>query len=236
MSDLIYLKGSPKELKPIIMQIMAMHQLIESKDIGTIYAYTNDLESVRRAGKPNVTLAFLEDSNYNKKAPRNNIEQGRRRQQGVIRFRLMNETTQSFSKANGTALGNRIKEVFGSNSGFVWNKGKTLYSYTDWEQGYQFQLLCKTEAEAKRIISAVHSLQLHTPNWKYFNTVKNDEELVKYPEFPGNHLVMGEQLPIPKTRPVVDVRFQYAYVRLQGVVNPITLYDRTKKRAKALAT
>ena len=234
MSDLIYLKGSPKELKPIIMGIMAMHQLLDQKDVGTIYAYTNDLESVRRVGKPKVTLYFLEDSNYNKKAPRNNVDQGRRRQEGVIRFRLMDETTQTFTKGNGTNLGNRIKEVFGSGTGFVWNKGKTMYSYTDWERGYQFQLLCKAETEAKRIITAVHSLQFHTPNWKYFNTVKNDEEFIKYPEFPGNHLVMGEQLPLPKIRPIVDVRFQYAYVRLDGVIEPITLYDRRGKRAKSL--
>ena len=234
MSDLIYLKGSPKELKPIIMHIMAMHQLLESKDVGTIYAYTDDKESVRRVGKPKVTLYFLEDSNFNKKALPNKIFEGRRRQEGVIRFRLMNETTHSFSKANGTALGNKIKEVFGSNNGFVWNKGKTMYSYTDWERGYQFQLLCKTETEAKRIINAVHSLQNHTPNWKYFNTIENNEKLIKYPENPGTQIVMGETIAIPKSRPIVDVRFQHAYIKLDGVINPITLYDRKNKRPGTL--
>lgn len=234
MSDLIYLKGTPKELKPIIMQIMGMHQLLESKDVGTIYAAVNDLNSVRRIGKPKVTLYFLEDSNFNKKAPPNKISEGRRRQEGVIRFRLMNETTQSFSKTNGVALGTKIKEVFGSSNGFIWNKGKTLYSYTDWERGYQFQLLCKTKSEAKKIITAVHSLQNHIPDWKYFNTVENEEELTKYPENPGNHIVMGETIPLPKERPVVDVRFQYAYVKLDGVIKPITLYDRKNKRENAL--
>lgn len=236
MSDLIYLKGTPKELKPIIMQIMGMHQLLESKDVGTIYASTNELESVRRRSQPKVTLYFLEDSNFNKKAPPNKITEGARRQEGVIRFRLMNETTQSFSKANGIALGNKIKEIFGANNGFVWNKGKTLYSYTDWERGYQFQLLSKTKTEAKRIISAVHSLQNHTPNWENFNTVENDLENLKYPENPGNHTVMGEIIPLPKQRPIVDVRFQYAYVKLNGVIQPITLYDRRNKRAGALVS
>lgn len=234
MSDLIYLKGTPKELKPIIMQIMGMYQLLESKDVGTIYAYTNDLNSVKRVGKPKITLYFLEDSNFNKKAPPNKIAEGRRRQEGVIRFRLMDETTQSFSKGNGVALGTKIKEVFGHNQGFVWNKGKTLYSYNDWERGYQFQLLCKTKTEAKRIITAVHSLQNHTPDWKNFNIVENDVESIKYPEDPGNHIVMGETIPLPKERPIVDVRFQYAYVKLDGVIEPVTLYDRRNKRAGAL--
>ena len=234
MSDLIYLKGSPKELKPIIMHIMAMHQLLESKDVGTIYAYTDDKESVRRVGKPKVTLYFLEDSNFNKKAAPNKISEGRRRQEGIIRFRLMNETTQSFSKANGITLGNKIKEIFGSNGGFVWNKGKTMYSYADWDKGYQFQLLCKTKTEAKRIITAVHSLQNHTPDWKNFNTIENDEELIKYPENTGTQIVMGETIAIPKSRPIVDVRFQHAYIKLDGVINPITLYDRKNKRPGTL--
>lgn len=235
MADKIILKGYPNQLKPLITHLIAVRELIKSKDIGTIYAYTNDKESVRRVGKPKVTLYFLEDSNFNKKAPPNKISEGRRRQEGVIRFRLMNETTQSFSKANGTILGNKIKEVFGSNGGFIWNKGKIMYSYTDWERGYQFQLLCKTEIEAKRIITAVHSLQNHTPDWKYFNTIENDEELIKYPENPGTQIVMGETIAIPKERPIVDVRFQYAYIKLDGVIEPITLYDRKNKRAKALA-
>lgn len=236
MSDLIYLKGTPDQLKPIIMQLMAMHQLVESKDIGTFYGSLDSRDTVRRKGKPKVTLYFLQDSNYNRQAPRNNIYEGRRRQEGIIRFRLMDETTQSFSKANGTALGTKIKQVFGANNGFVWQKGKTMYSYTDWERGYQFQLLCKTETEAKRIITAVHSLQSHTPNWQYFNTVKNDQEASKYPENPGNQVVMGETMPITQLRPLVDVRFQYGYVSLDGVKEPITLFDRTRKRKEPLVS
>lgn len=234
MSDRIILKGSSKLLKPIVTELLALHQLIESKDIGTVYAYTNDLESVKRVGKPKVTLYFLEDTNFNKKAPPNNIYEGRRRQEGVIRFRIMDETTRSFSKANATTLANKVKQVFGSGDGFVWNKGKTMYSYNDWEKGYQFQLLCKASTEAKRIISAVHSLQGHSPNWQYFNTVKNDEELLKYPENPGNHVVMGDSIPLPKKRPIVDVRFQYAYVKLDSVKEPINLYDRRGKLPHAL--
>jgi hypothetical protein len=236
MSNKIVLAGNKNLLKPIITELLAFHQLLEQKDVGTIYAYTNDLNSVRRIEKPKVTLFFLEDSNFSKTAPPNKIPEGRRRQEGVIRFRIMNETTQSFSKSNGTTLGNRIKEIFGSNGGFIWQKGKTMYSYSDWERGYQFQLLCKTKTEAKRIITAVHSLQNHRADWKYFNTVENDEEFNKYPENPGTHVVMGETISLPHERPIVDVRFQYAYVRLDGVIDPITLYDRRNKRAGALVS
>lgn len=234
MNAPIILKGSSKLLKPVITEIMAIYQLLENKDMGTIYAHTNDLESVRRVGKPKVTLYFLEDTNFNKLAPPNNIYEGRRRLDGVIRFRLMDETTQTISKANATMIATQIKNVFGSNSGFVWKKGKTMYTYTDWEKGYQFQLLCKTPTEAKRIIRSTLSLQNHAPIWKYFNTVENDEELIKYPEEPGTQVIMGEVVPIPKERPLVDVRFQYGYIKLDGVKEPINLYDRRSKLPRTL--
>lgn len=232
----IVLQGTKEELMERIPVLMDMFDLLEAKDVGTIYAYHNDLNSIKRVGKPKVNLYFLEDSNFNKKAAPNNIPEGRRRLDGLIRFRLMNETTQSFSKANATALANKIKEVFGSNGGFVWNKGKTMWTYNDWELGYQFQLLCKTETEAKRIISSTLSLQNHTPIWKNFNIVKNDEESTKYPENPGTHIVMGEVLPLSKERPLVDVRFQYAYVSLDGVNEPVNLYARNNRRVKTLVS
>lgn len=230
----IVLQGTKQELMELVPQLMAFYQLLESKDVGTIYAYHNDLNSVRRKGKPKVCLYFLEDSNFNKKAAPNKVREGNRRRDGLIRFRLMDETTQSFSRSNATALATKIKEVFGSGGGFIWNKGKTMYSYCDWEKGYQFQLLCKTETEAKRIVTAVMSLQNHRPDWKNFNIVKNDEETTKYPENPGTHVVMGETLPLPHERPIVDVRFNYAYVSLDGVKEPVNLYSLKNKRVKNL--
>lgn len=146
----------------------------------------------------------------------------------------MDEKTNTFSKANATTLATKIKEVFGTGGGYVWNKGKTMYSYSDWELGYQFQLLCRSETEAKRVISSVLAIQVHTPNWKYFNTIKNDQEAIKYPENPGTHVVMGETLPLPQERPLVDVRFKYAYLRLDGVKKPINLYSLNNRRVDDL--
>lgn len=236
MTDKVILRGYPNQLAATITHLIAIREIIETKDIGTIYGSFDSRETVRRVGKPKITLYFLEDSNFDKTAPPNNIYEGRRRQEGVIRFRLMSESTQSFSQVNGRMLGTKIKEVFGANNGFVWQKGKTMYSYGDWQRGYQFQLLCKTETEAKRIITAVHSLQNHTPNWQYFNTIKNDQEASKYPENPGSQIVMGETIPIVQVRPLVEVRFQYAYIKLDGVKEPVNLYDRTGKRPRVLVS
>jgi hypothetical protein len=234
MNDRIILKGHSKLLKPVITQIMAIHQLIEAKDIGTIYAYHNDLNSIKRVGKPRVNLYFLEDTNFSKKAAPNSRYEGLRRKEGLIRFRLMDETTQSFSRSNATTLANKIKSVFGEGGGYVWSKGKTMYSYSDWELGYQFQLLCKTATEAKRIIASVMSIQAHTPDFKNFNEIKNDQEAIKYPTNPGTQIVMGETISKFQFRPVVDVRFRYAYVRLDGVIKPVNLYSLENKRVSNL--
>ncbi|MCY7284270.1 MAG: hypothetical protein LH679_12725 [Cyanobacteria bacterium CAN_BIN43] len=236
MSDHIILKGHSKLLRPAITGIMAMHQLLESYDIGTMYAYHNDLESVKRAGKPKVNLYFMEDSTFNKLAPPNNRQEGRRRLDGLISFRLMDEKTSTFSKANATTIATRIKEIFGANGGFVWNKGKTLYSYTDWDLGYQLQILARTETEAKRVVTAVLAIQSHTPIWKYFNIVKNDEEATTYPENPGTQIVMGEVTDNPRQRPLVDVRFRYAYIKLDGRTKPVNLYSLKHNRMDELVS
>lgn len=219
---------------PVITQIMAMHQLLEQKDIGIIYADVSQKNTVLRKKKPQLVLYFREDSNFRPTGTRSTVPHGRKRDDGVISFRLMDETTYTFTEANGTALGNKIKEVFGANGGFIWNKGKTYYSYTDWDKGYQLQLLCRNSTEAKRITTATLSIKNDIPNWKNLQQVKNDQESLAYPVAPGTEIIMGETVQKPEERPIVDVRFQYAYVKLDGVREPVNLYDRLGKRRKAL--
>jgi hypothetical protein len=235
MTDKIILKGPQNLLKPLITHIIAVHQLLEQKDIGTVYAVSPASPPVVRRGRPKVQLFFLEDTDFKPTGKRSTTPHGRRRAKGEISFRLMNETTQSITKGNGAVIGRRIKELFGSNSGFVWSKGKVMYSYTDWDRGYQFQLLCRTKTEAKRIVQEVLKIQSHTPDWEYFNTIETDDEAGKYPENPGNQTIMGETVPVEHARPNVDVRFQYAVMHVQGLARPVPLYDRSHKLIAPLA-
>lgn len=236
MTDRIVLKGNSKLLMPVITEIMAVHQLLDQKDVGTIYADKSQDISVNRREKPKLVLYFLEDSDFRPTGKKSTTPHGRKRDDGVISFRLMNETKETFTKANGKVLGQKIKEVFGTNGGFVWNKGKTYYSYTDWEKGYQLQLLCRSKTEAKRVATATLSIKGDTPDWENLQEVTNDQENSKYPVNPGTEVVMGETINKPVIRPVVDVRFQYAYVKLSKVLEPVTLYDRTGRRVGALVT
>lgn len=229
MTDRIILKGNSKLLMPVITEIMAVHQLLEQKDIGTIYADDNTSPPVKRRGRPKINLYFMQDTNFKKTGTQSTTPHGRRRERGLISFRLMNETPQTFSEANQKAIGLKIKQIFGSNGGYIWEKGKDLYAYTDWDLGYQLELLTRTETEARRIVTSVLSIQNHKPNWVKLTHSNAVEPSLKYPLLPAKKTVAGKEVQPWEQRPVVDVRFQYAYAVVEGLFDPIDLYDRTHK-------
>ena len=229
MSDRVILKGSSKLLQPLITEVLAMHQLLESKDIGTFYADDNYMPPVKRRGRPKVILYFEQDTNFRPTGTQSTTPHGRRRKRGTIGFRLMNETPASFTEGNQKAIANKIKEIFGANGGFVWTKGKDMYAYTDWDMGYQFELLCRSETEARRTITAVLSIQGHTPDWAKLTHSEATRPDVKYPVLPPSKIIAGKEVQLIEQRPVVNVRFRYAYAVIDGLVEPVDLYDRKNK-------
>lgn len=218
MSKKIILKGTTEDLKPIVTHLLAMNQMLESKDIGTIYGEPSHEFQARRRFKPQVELFFLEDEQ--------DVVLGYRQVEGQIKFRIFNEEFDTISKAEATALGQKIKAVFGANGGYVWVKGKEMWSYTDWDKGYQLQLLCRSEAGARSLASAVLSIQNHTLEATKFQLTKNQDELTKYPYTPPTKTIMGESVRMPRYRPNVEVRFKYAALHVYGLPNPILLYYR----------
>ncbi|PSB32265.1 hypothetical protein [Chlorogloea sp. CCALA 695] len=226
MSDRIILKGHTKLLKPVITQIMAIHQLIESKDIGTIYGEPSREYQVRRKFKPQVELFFKEDEE--------DVQVGYTPVEGKITFRIMGEETNTLSNANLTTLARKVKEVFGVDNGYIWRKGKELYSYSDWDKGYQLQLLSRSESNARELILKVLSIQTDTFVLKNMQLCKNQDELIKYPYEPPTQIILGKSVKVPRYRPNVEVRFQYAAAHIHGLPNPKLLYSRTRNKKNAL--
>ena len=62
-----------------------------------------------------------------------------------------------------------------ASGGYVWRKGKVRASYSDWDKGYQFQLLCRNESDARTLIGKVLDIQGHTPDWENLNISENSE-------------------------------------------------------------
>lgn len=142
-----------------------------------------------------------------------------------VSFRLMNETTDTLSKTEATALGTKIKSLFNSGSAFFWKRGKELASYIDQEKGYYFQILVFSETEAKKVIEQVLDIRGHSPNWKLLNIKTNAEPATTYPTIPVTKTIMGKPTKQPRRRPVGTVRFVSAVLMLHGKPDPIVLYD-----------
>lgn len=232
MSDLIYLKGTPKELRPIIMQIMANYQL--AQNLNSTAGDERDSEAYPdRRYRPQVRLHFLQDTDFDKKSDAPGYH-GRRRVPGRLSWRLMDETSETISKGELTNLGRRIKNIFGANNGYTWQKGKELYTYAEWDKGYQMQILARSMTQAQDLVNKILSLQGHTPHWRFLTKTENAEEQNRYPETPTTKVILGETVILPQLRPNVGVRFQYADVRVHKLMEPVVIYDRTHTKPGAL--
>jgi len=185
----------------------------------------DDLHASRKF-KPQITLYFKEDQN--------DVEDDARPTWGEISFRLMNQSSVTIQKTELTTLANKIKTEFGAANGYIWKKGRKLYSYTEKDKGYQLQLLCRDEATAKELINKILDLQNDTPDWKFFKSNIADNENESFPYNPGNQTILGKSRRKPRRRPMVDVRFQYATATIWGLNKPIALYDRSFNLIDAL--
>ncbi|CAO5072653.1 hypothetical protein MICAER10613_038560 [Microcystis aeruginosa] len=159
----------------------------------------DDLHASRKF-KPQITLYFKEDQN--------DVEDDSRPTWGEISFRLMNESSTTITQTELNTLANKIKTEFGAANGYVWRKGRKLYSYTEKEKGYQLQLLCRDDSTAKELINKVLDLQNDAPDWKFLKSNIADDENESFPYNPGNHTILGKSRKKPRRRPMVNVRFQ----------------------------
>ena len=166
-----------------------------------------------RTFKPQVKLYFLEPYNINIH------EDGTPQAEGEITFRLMNESSETISRANAETLARAIKNVFATPL-FVWNKGKFKCTYFDLERGYELKLLVTSKAEGERIIRAVLDIQDHPFDRDYLQYIDNDRT---YPSNPGTHRVYGRTVKKFVRRRTADVKFRHAQLLIWGKQNPINL-------------
>lgn len=234
MSAPIILKGNSKLLKPVITQIMALHQMIENIETGG-----SDIQSEMQPNRrfhPHIRLNFLEDTDFSQTGINPTTYQGKRRLRGRLTFRIMSETSETISKGELTRIGTSIKNIFGVNGGYVWNKGKELYTYADWDKGYQFQMLVRSTTQARDLTTKILSLQNHSPQWMFLTKSTNEAELERYPDLPQTKLILGESVTLTRVRPRVEVRFTYADAKVHLLTEPVILYDRKSKKPGALVS
>jgi hypothetical protein len=172
-----------------------------------------------RKFRPQIGLFFREDAR--------DVEEGYTALRSQICFRLINESSESITRAELERLGNRIKTEFGAANGYRWHRGKTLLSYYEPDKGYKFRIYSFTEGDGRQLIDKVLSIQGHNPDWKYLTINENAEPTQAFPTVPPTMNIIGKRLRAPRTRPSGYVRFQYAVCSIWGATKPVPLFDRS---------
>jgi len=178
--------------------------------------------------KPQVCLYFYEDLS--------DVESGYQPIRSQITFRLMGETETSISKTELTTLATKIKNEFGQNNGYRFKRGKTLCTYYDPENGYQLKLFTWEHTDAIDVIKKVLSLTNTAYDASKLNVSRNNNDSQAYPTIPDRKLILGENLRMPRKRPVGWVRFSHSTCSIWGKTKPVTLYSRTKILRDGLVT
>lgn len=178
------------------------------------------------AYKPKITLYFKEDED--------DVDPGYRPLRMETSWRLVDETTQTITKAKLTTIGNKIKTHFGRGSGYLFKKGRKFISYKKLSQGYNFLLRARDNAEGKDLIREILSMNGDTLDDEILKISETDNETDAYPYNPGTQLVLGKRRPKLRKRPLVNVKFRYAYATVNGWGKPIYLYGKNYYIADAL--
>lgn len=172
---------------------------------------------VKRKGRPQLYIYFVEDEA--------DIEPGYDPIRSRISIRLMNKTDTSLSRADLNQYTTKVQNIFGVNGGKIWKRGKDMASYTDWENGYQLQLLVRSKSDGEELIKQFLSIKdLPFIRKKYFYN-ENQDAVNAYPTNPGNEIVLGKEIKKARYRPIAEIRFQSAWISLASIRKPIYLID-----------
>jgi len=169
--------------------------------------------------KPQVSLHFIEKQSEANTANRRPV-------QAMVSYRIVDENI-TMSEVNALAL--KIKSDFATPK-LQFKKGRTKFSYRDKTKGYEFILTCFDETNAEKIIKAVLGLNNHT----YDDELLTDTESRKNWSVTGNQTILGKTYKKPVKRPIADVYFSHAELKIEGLPKPVILVDTTGRFPKAL--
>lgn len=179
-----------------------------------IHTYSQELKYF-----PQVQLHFREKTSEAKAKDRYPIR-------AQVGFRIMDK---NFSKSEAKALAEKIKAKFATPI-IHFRKGKTKISYIDQEKGYHFTFAVDEEAEAKKIINLTLDLQDHEPNWSLLNDSNSNRSWTK-----ETKVILGQTIEMPTQRPIGNVYFTHAELKIHGLTKDIILCDATASHPGALA-
>ncbi len=218
MPNRIVLAGKQQLLETIVPLIIQANELLVELRL----LNESKLPPPRRSGTPKITLYFasLKEQAVNGK-----------RGTGEISFRLMESTPKSILKREALLYAERVRSKFATPP-FIWRKGKIMRSYTDWDRGVQFQVLCLNEAEGDRLIHQMLEMLRVPFEVEYLSNHSAAVPSIAYPDNPGKEIVLEEPVESLVRRPVIDVTYRYTI--LDCGLKQEVLHDLTGKMGPAL--
>jgi hypothetical protein len=158
---------------------------------------------------------------------------GENKAEAETSFRIMDKTDDPkvplplIDKSDLVKYAQRIKEQFASPDLYVWSKGPKAFSYQNPWQGFNGQWwLMKSETDAKTLLSKLLAIpELPLDNSKTRVSTAIDETLA-FPANPPDISVLGQPVKQDNERPLVDVKFYRAEIKLAKMRNPIPLIER----------
>jgi hypothetical protein len=177
-------------------------------------------------GKPQLSLYFVE-VNYS-------LDSGRDIADGQIEGnRLMNYTTATLKESDLIALGEKIRDSF---KDFLWEKGKNMLSYSDPENGYNLQILCRSKDGGLEVLTKVLALREHEVLTKRVNYKENSNPDEAYPDTQQQIEILGKNYKAGVKRPECTVKIRAAYLHIEGLLRPRVLYSASGRSKTALVS
>lgn len=163
-------------------------------------------------GQPLIRLYFQQEAD---KAP-----PGRAPIRGEIIFRIMDKSDDpksplpKISKADVMSYAMRIKEQFGTEPLYKWEKGKDIVAYRNRQQGFESWYAVKTKNDGIELITRLLAITQQTIDLTCVFHSQNADPTNAYPDNPPPIVVLGEEEQQALERPFADLYFQSAELEL----------------------
>ena len=202
--------GSEEMLKPLILQLLALHYGSGEGGGGSLKSDRPWFPS--KSDKIKVILKFYGTTPLGKK-----IEVDKS-------IRLMKIDPATVTVQQIYALADKIHSKFDT---WTHRTGKMSCNYIDRNKGYQLQQIYVPDlAEGKRVVEQILDIQNDSPDWEFLTYNQSAEPSEAYDETPDKHVLAGYSIRKPQRRPSGTVNFTEALIRFPGTPNYETLCTR----------
>jgi hypothetical protein len=144
-----------------------------------------------------------------------------------ISFRVMQDWT---LQTNARLLAREIRNTLTRPSLFHFSTGRFVAYYKDITLGYEFKMEVTSEAEGKRVIEKIMSIQNHSPTWRLLS-MSEKPDLQTTPEY---ETVLGRRVEIKPSRQQHEVYFRYSVAKVEPLKTDFPLVDVSGKYPNAL--